>query len=233
MTSDVYICGCSFSTGFYRIKEEPKFAKNIPYPVLYCNKHGLTYTNLAFESASNYAIAKQVEYAISQKPKLILVNLTSTFRFDFTLPGLRLNGIPRLADIVYNDSINPIAPADKQAIYSMSFSSIVHRLQDRVFNDYVVKYADPLLVADQDKFIVAGMYAALEKSGINHAIINFVYDFASVLPKETFYIDWGNITKKFPIKSDPNHFNDKGHEFLTNMVDLIVKLPNQVDKKQE
>lgn len=224
---DAYICGCSFSTGYYRAskQENPVLgAYNTPYPELYCIKNNLTFKNISLNGASNYAIAKQVQYAITQKPKLILVNLTTTHRFDFTYPDNRLENRPTIADVVYRDlGHNPVAPDKKQSIMSMPFHTVLRVLDDRVFNEFVVTYTDPYLLADYDRLILAGMFAELEKSQIPNIVVNFSPDFEVGSPDNVHHFIYPKMIKGFPVDTDPNHFNSDGHKVLANAIDPMPK----------
>lgn len=168
MSTDAYICGCSFSTGFYKSGYEKSTNKltpgyNEPYTELFCRIKKLSYKNIAFNGASNYAICKQIEYAITQNPKLILINFTTPWRMDWTDPNTRLKRVPTLADVVYNDKPHPTSDANHH-IRSLPISTYISlKNPDPVYVHFLSEYADPVLQADKDRLLITGMLSLLEK----------------------------------------------------------------------
>lgn len=219
MTVDAYICGCSFSTGFYKKNEKPLVPEyNNPYPEMYCRVKKLSYSNLAFNGASNYAICKQIEYAVTQNPKLILINFTTPWRIDWTNPDSRLTHVPTLADVVYNDKPHVITDANHH-IRSLPISSYVSsESPDPVFVDYVSEYVDPVIQADKDRLMILGILSTLEKTKIPYIAINFAEEIVMDLAPEVHKISWRYMAKEFPVDTDPGHFNQLGHNYLTRKI---------------
>lgn len=223
MSIDVYICGCSFSTGFYKSGYEKSTNKlipgyNEPYTELFCRIKKLSYKNIAFNGASNYAICKQIEYAITQNPKLILINFTTPWRMDWTDPDTRLTHVPTLADIVYNDKPHVI-PEARHHIRSLPISSYMYSKNiDPIVVNYVAEYVDPVLQADKDKLLITGMLSILEKTKIPYIIVNFAEEIAIPSVPDLDNISWRYISKEFPVDTDPAHFNQAGHVYLSRKI---------------
>lgn len=229
MNSDVYICGCSFSTGFYFKNKEPLIpGKNTPYPEILCKLRLWSYTNLAFNGASNYAIAKQVEYAITMHPKLIMVNITTPMRMDWTIPGYRLTQAPTLKDIVFNDvPEHPLKP-EGSSIRSLPISSYIAKgTPDRIFVEYVSEYVDPYLKADSDRLLVLGMLSLLEKSGIPFIVVNFSKEIGGNIFPGIHDMPWQEVSSKFPINTDAAHFNHLGHLHIATKLTTLCPLPKR------
>ena len=213
MNSDVYICGCSFSTGFYVKSRKPLIrGKNTPYPEIFCKILNRSYTNLAFAGASNYAIAKQVEYAITLHPKLIIVNVTTPMRFDVASPAYRLTQAPTLKDIVFNDvPEHPLKPTGS-SIRSMPISSFIAMGNpDRIFVEYVSEYVDPYLKADSDRLLVLGMVSLLTNSGIPFIVVNFSEEIGQNIFPGIHDMSCNELVDNFSISTDEAHFNQLGH----------------------
>lgn len=226
---DVYICGCSFSTGFYKKSINPLVAgRNAPYAELFCFRKIWSYVNLAFNGASNYAIAKQVEYAITRHPKLIIVNITTPMRIDWTPPQYRLTRKPTLADIVYNDvPVHPLKPAGS-GVRSLPISTYLSLGNpSRVFVDYMTEFVDPQLKADTDRLIVLGMFSLLKESGIPFIAVNFSEELGQNLIPDIHDITWRDLATRFPVATDSTHFNQAGHMYMSKL--LETSLPKLVD----
>lgn len=228
MKPDVYICGCSFSTGFYKKNVNPLVpGKNNPYPEIFCNLKHLSYINLAFNGASNYAIAKQVEYAISMHPKLIVLNITTPMRIDWTRPEYRLTYPPTIKDIVYNDVLtHPLNP-EGSAIRSMPISTyLALGNPDRIFVDYMYEYVDPRIKADSDRLLILGMVSLLTKSNIPFIAVNFAKEIGRDVFPEVYDVFWQDMRDKFTISTDDAHFNQTGHVYLAKKLETRFSLPN-------
>ena len=219
MKPDVYICGCSFSTGAYCTDTQVEY--NTPYPELYCIDNGLSFMNVAFNGSSNYGIAKQVEYAIKQQPKLILVNVTTPLRFDWTTPEARLKDLPTLANFVFNNRENTIEPEIVKCVHSSALLTLVDGNKNRVLTEYVATFIDPWLKSDIDRLMILGMINQLKSSRIPYKVVNFNDDYVFSMPHILQYT-YKFFTKHFPIASDPNHFNADGHSMLSKLLSSTI-----------
>jgi hypothetical protein len=227
MNSDVYICGCSFSTGFYAKSRKPLIrGKNTPYPEIFCKILNRSYTNLAFNGASNYAIAKQVEYAITLHPKLIIVNVTTPMRIDWTRPEYRLTQAPTLKDIVFNDvPEHPLKPTGS-SIRSLPISSFIAMGNpDRIFIEYVTEYVDPYIKADSDRLLVLGMLSLLTNSGIPFIVVNFSEEIGQNIFPGIHDMSWKELADNFSISTDEAHFNQVGHLHIATKLVASFSLP--------
>jgi hypothetical protein len=225
MSVDAYICGCSFSTGYYRSNDNPhEDGYHQPYFEFFCNAKNLSFTNLAFNGASNYAIIKQAQYAIRKRPKIILINLTTEFRFDYTDPDFCLVDRPALKDFIFNTrKENPANEGNTPCIHSLPFSSIVLK-NDRVFNEFVATYDDLYIRADYFRLMLSGMFRELEESGIPHVIVNHSPAYIEGFSKKIFHYDSADMVSKFPEPKDPKHWNSNGHKYIGKLLELNVKV---------
>lgn len=224
MKPDVYICGCSFSTGAYCTDTHVEY--NTPYPELFCIDKTLSFENIAFNGSSNYGIAKQVEYAIKQQPKLILVNVTTSLRFDWTIPESRLEDLPTLANFVFNNKLNTLEPDTEKCVHSSSLITLVNGNKNRILTEYVATFVDPWLKSDMDRLIILGMIHQLKVSKIPYQIVNFNSDYTFSAPYVLEY-PYSVFTKNFPVATDPNHFNSAGHLALSKV--LLSTIPKTID----
>ena len=117
---------------------------------------------------------------------------------------------------------HPISSERQPKILSMPFFTIEAMLKDRVFNEYVITYVDPYVQADYNRLMLLGMFSILERSGIPHYIVNFSPDFTVGFSKAMLHHDWNDMVEKFPIETDPNHFNQDGHNVLAGILDRHV-----------
>ena len=95
---NLVICGDSFNYGIGCSDLATQ-----PFGVLVANHFDLNLIRLARGSASNYSIHLQAEFAVTLKPKLVIIGTTSTDRFEWVSEGKELNKTPTLYDVCYHN----------------------------------------------------------------------------------------------------------------------------------
>jgi len=220
MKPDVYICGCSFSSGFYRKESNPFVAGQfIPYPEIFCSIKELTFVNLSFPGASNYAITKQVEFAITQKPKLIIVNLTTSGRLDWTHSNKRLAAAPTLRDITYNQSSDHPLLNASNTILSMPIATMINEDNvDSIVAEYIAEYIDIRLLSDKDRLLILGMFSLLDGSTIPYLAVNFSKKLGKKIRPEVYDVSLLSLINNYPIPTDDCHFNQLGHQYIAQLL---------------
>ena len=229
-------CGCSFTYGYASgnilIPSKDNIVKhsrsNLPsriedYVTKLSNHLGTESVNLAIPGASNYAIAKQIEYAITLDPSLVIIGTTTPLRIDFSFPEKNLGIHPTISDFDYSKyESKKFIPNYKKNIISTPILSLPDRfVYDKRFveiYDYHVMYTNENLKKDQDRFMLLGAFTLLNNKNIPYICV----DFTDLMIKDdtvnVIAYDWRELCKRFPSKNDTLHFNEDGHSFLANEI---------------
>jgi len=227
----IIACGDSVTHGYYlenSYYDDNHVVKcNKSYPELVAEELGAILTHLAKPGASNYCIAKQLDHAFTLKPDFIIIGLTTSHRFDYTIDMFPekywKDNIPRIVDFAYSNHGKSTETNEKGVIDSQPFSTIERRPELREFADYILKYVDEDIKRDQDRHIVMGMLWKLAKTKIPYVMIDWtnlvLYDYKS--PSVIKELNWKEFRDKYP--SDGVHFNQEGHEVAARRINSFIK----------
>lgn len=224
-------CGCSWTHGFYWKDSNINFSsRNKSYTQILAEKLSGDAINISMPGASNYGIAKQVEYAISHKPDLIVFNTTMDTRIDLIKAnaGDFVQGTPTIRDFVYGRYKNSHILNENEIIYSRSFNFFVSGIPilnqiddiDRL-TEFILtydKYVNSEMRRDQNRFTVMGTLSLLERSKIPYICV----DLNNVLPlgynDNIINLHYTELVSKYNIPEDEYHFNQEGHKFVSDLI---------------
>jgi len=234
MNKLIIATGCSFSNGFVDRNTVQK-----SYGELLSHRLGYDFINQSQGGASNYHIAKQIEYAIGLNPSLIIVGATTHKRVDTYLKSDdKLGHRPTLSDFNYGTEATPPHTLDSGMIVSRSYYFFSDQMEsnkdinEKEFNynkqiyDFLIMQTRKELDLDRDKFILLGACSLLEKNHIPYVIVDFGKVFrdddhrpnASIL---SYY--WIPFEERFPGR-DGIHFNQQGQQFLCDELEKVYAL---------
>lgn len=213
---DLYICGCSHSTGFYWKSENPYVpGNNIPYSVLLAKKFSLNPVMLAHPGASNYFIVKQIEFAIEQGAEYIIFNTTQPLRFDWVTNGSSLISKPVYENFICARNANN----NNAKIKSASYASIIGHMKDEVdLGKFITMYMDPEIKLDQDKWMFRGIISTLEKTNIRYLSVDCTDDKFFDFDFDIDGKSWQEIKINNYSITDKNHMSQKGHEVFSEFI---------------
>lgn len=227
-------CGCSFTYGYVSdVVDIPINGKNYKYNstsriedyVTKLSTHmGAEAINLARPGASNYAITKQIEYAITLDPALVIIGVTIPLRIDFSFLETDFKNQPTINDFDYSRCDNKeFIGSFKENIVSMPITSLPERIvYDKRYAEifeYHSIYTNRSIRQDQDRFMLLGAFSLLNSKNIPYICVDFAELF--IRPDEIVnYIscDWREIVNRFPLKNDKSHFNEDGHSFISDEI---------------
>ncbi len=229
-------CGCSFTYGYanssIEIVTKDKLSKNsknsLPskvedYVVKLSNQLGAEAINLARPGASNYAIAKQVEYAITLDPSLVIIGTTTPLRIDLSFPERKLSSTPTINDFDYSKyESKKFISNYKENIVSIPIICLPDRfVYDKRFVEifeYHTTYTNEYLKKDQDRFMLLGAFNLLKNKNIPYICVDFTELLSHGDTVNHIAYDWRELCKQFSLKNDPHHFNEDGHSFLASEI---------------
>ena len=220
-------CGCSFTYGYAKVRVDNS-GRLIParvedYVTKVANRLGSESINLSRPGASIYAIVKQIEYAITLDPSLVIIGTTTPLRVDFSFPETKLNRCPTINDFDYgNYETKKFIGSYKRNIISTPIMLLLENLpQDKRFDEifkYHSTYTNEFLKKDQDRFMLLGAFSLLNKKNIPYICV----DFAELINQDdavnSISYDWRGLNDQFPSSHDSVHFSEDGHEFLANEI---------------
>jgi hypothetical protein len=223
------ICGCSFS---FPMQEGEQ--SQVPYGILVSKHLGYDPILLSKPGASNYHIAKQVEFSLNFKPELVIIGTTTPLRFDFPTDKLKQN--PSLLDFNYEEYSNNTFTFSKGSIISRSLLWFENRLKEeknfflkkkyKDIIDFYANYIDFDLKKDQDRLMLLGSINKLIEKNINFFIIDFS-DIFSYKNKAMFLsLFYKKLNEHFP-HSDGIHFSQEGHNYISNLVLKKLAIDNE------
>ena len=234
----IIACGCSWTHGFYwKDREHKVFDTFKNYPSLYGEKHGYDVINLSLPGASTYAIAKQVEYAISLQPDLVMFNTTTNDRIDLKKSADIVfdNYVPSFKDFLYGIFANKHTAMCNDNIETGSFSTFLPNLSPlKNINDknknaiakFIVmydQYIDSAMRRDQNRLLVIGILSLLKYSGIPYVCVDLIDIVSADYIEPVIKIHCDELIRKFPVASDSLHFNQDGHAYITDQLENFVK----------
>jgi hypothetical protein len=217
MKKKLVACGDSFT---YGLRIDVSHTPYKSYAEIVSEKLDYEFTNLATPAVSNYAIAKQVEHAISLKADLVTIGLTLPSRFDYVYNGTLLN-TPTFSD--FNSDVNKL---ENNKIHSRGIYWWA-TLADRDVGDFksvcttvrdYLTHIDLKLKADQDKLIILGACMQLEQHAIPYVILDFGNVWTTTPNIKSISCYWETMAKDYPVEGDPRHFNQLGHQYLSDQV---------------
>ena len=154
----IICCGDSF---FSLDKQWP----NTHFSELLVQKLNASLENYAKLGASNFTIALQLEYAITQNPDLIIVGFTSVDRIEIPFDRYRIpDGI---LNIKY-DTNNKLPSFYNDRSTTVLSNSFPNLKQTDAVKLYISELYDPELKRQHDFFIISGLLRKLEKLDIRY-----------------------------------------------------------------
>lgn len=211
MSKKIIACGCSFTHGFYHeFKNDeliPKINKN--YIQFLEESIGNNILNLSDPGVSNYCIIKQVEYAVSLKPDLIIFNTTLTNRID--IAEKRLKHQPTFQDFISN------LGQSEGSIRSITFLTLQRFIKKGEFYKklfgYYVEYVNEYISEDQQKLMIWGIIKKLDDLKIKYLILDFANLLSSVnRPEIIKKFNHKDMKNKYPNNDTDSHWNEQGHQ---------------------
>lgn len=225
--SKIVACGCSFTYDLEINKD-----KLVSYPTIIGKKLNTEIINLSKPGASNYSIAKQIEYSLQFDPDLIIIGLTTTNRIEWKIDkNFKFDNYPTYESwmhpmdkftLQYNKKLSP----NYGKLSSNSIIYFNNKDDEKIFKNFfnfIINYNDIFIQKDKDYFIILGICSLLEKNNIKYLII----DFDENKIQDSIKISWKFLKEKFPWV-DGLHFNQSGHEYIANIVieNLLKKFKN-------
>jgi hypothetical protein len=226
-------CGCSFTYGYVRIGvANPVHGKNSEFTIPsriedYVTKLstyiGAEAINLARPGASNYAIAKQIEYAITLNPSLVIIGATTPSRVDFSFLETDFKNHPTINDFDYSKCDNKkFIGSYKENIVSMPIVNLLERVvYDKRFAEifeYHSTYTNQFIKKDQDRLTLLGAFSLLSSKNIPYICVDFAELFRPDDIANYISFDWRGVNNRFPSKHDKHHFNEDGHSFISDEI---------------
>lgn len=228
--------GCSFSNG---IVDKNTIDIQGSYGKLLSERLKYDFINLSQGGASNYHIAKQIEYAIGLNPSLVTVGATTHKRIDTYLKSDdKLEHRPTLRDFNYGSEAMPPHTLNSGMLVSRSYYFFNDQMEstkvtdEKEFNynkeiyDFLAMTTRKELDLDRDKFILLGACSLLEKHHIPYIIV----DFGGVFREDDFRPsspilshNWKQLEQQFP-GQDGIHVNQLGQQFLCDELEKVFAL---------
>ena len=228
-------CGCSFTYGSGPSDESFMLGKVKNYSEFLQELTSSELENFAFPGCSNYGIIKQIEHAVEKQPDLILFNTTTSMRYEIIRPDKCVQGEPHFRDF---SSINNIGGTVTSAHYTIIQSMLSGRQHnpdifnsrwnwgkfsehqyEEIFN-YLIKYQDVSVKIDQDKLMLNGAIAELNRTGIPFVVIDTV----GLIHEDCTSIDlpWQEYVSQYPFAQDQWHWNEQGHLALARRIQKLL-----------
>lgn len=249
MKKHIFVCGNSFSNGMYVEKENMRgeydyddmiLKYHRPWIEFIAEELDIEYTSLARPIASNYYVCKQIEYAIKQKPDLVIASFSSVRHIDFTTKDKRLTSLPTLENLVYNEKTfakgytNPTnSSEEEQSVQCLRYPNLERYAQTtnpeyKTVVEYIRQFNDYLLKMDQEKLMILGAIEQLHMSNTKFLIVDLISRTDNMDrikdPKTLADTNVMNIVdvdpyislpldfrKQYPNPTDDFHFNQEGN----------------------
>ena len=220
-------CGCSFTYGYAKVRVDNSarliHARVEDYVTKVANRLGSESINLSRPGASIYAIVKQIEYAITLDPSLVIIGTTTPLRVDFSFPETKLNERPRINDFDYDKyETKKFIGSYKKNIISMPINNLLENArQDKRLHEiykYNATYTNEFIKKDQDRLMLLGAFSLLNRKNIPYICVDFVELIDQDNAVNSISCDWRELNKRFPLKHEMHHFSEDGHEFLANEI---------------
>jgi len=236
---NIVACGDSVTHGYYLendYHDETHIVKsNQGYPEIVAETLGASIVNLSKPGASNYCIAKQLDYAFTLQPDFIIIGLTTGMRFDYTTDIFAdkhwKDNIPTIQDFDYRNHSRSEHTNNHGLIESQPLSSIetYHDRKDLV--NYIAKYIDIDIKRDQDRHIIMGMLWKLAVKKIPYVIVDWtemiLYEYTSrAVIRDLKLSEYRNL---YPC-ADGVHFNQEGHRAAAARINRFITAFFQLNK---
>jgi hypothetical protein len=187
--------------------------------------------NLSMPGASNYFIGKQVEWAIEQRPDLIVFAITTPLRFEYAAPDDNAGVRPTLHDFNFSTYTNPDTEQFKgkirSGVYKTFINGWVREVDQEEITLCLTKYlGNTGLNIDKERFQIMGTFAILEKSKIPYVCVDYGgriftpeelsdYNALSYVPR--FLLD------TYPLEGDFIHYNEDGHKHIAEQIKQLIE----------
>jgi len=209
----IIACGCSITHGYFEGPDK-KAAYLKSYPEVLAERYNHEIINLAKPGSSNYLIAKQIELAMSLQPDFLIVGFTSPYRFDYreTNESEPQCKRPSLSDWDYK-AMSKSQHTGPGGIYNTNPVPRIQRTPHKQeFLEFILKYVDPDITADKERYTILGMLTKLKNSGIPFVGIDWmkVLDEAEIPDNVCRTHDWVEYGKKYG-NDGGGHFGPDGH----------------------
>lgn len=242
MTNKILVlCGDSVSAGLYlNANEYPKtkvledmsnyFAKLTSYGHKLAKILNYKLHDLSLPGATNYLIAKQLEYALTLNPTLIIFNTTSPMRLEldsrkiYNVNDININvSVPNLLDFSYkwwNDSTGLNFSDDIKTITDIRVHLLAKHDKKNYesVSNFLMQYPNGRIRKDQSKMFLLSAIAKIEKKNIPYVCCDFneLFDSADDVNLLNFKIK--ELCRNYPIKNDRYHFNESGHDCVVQKI---------------
>lgn len=215
--------------GMYVESYVVKFNKYINYDLL----------NLAQRGASNYHIAKQIEYIITERlnPDLVVICTGPSHRIsdEILFSTTTLVDRPHIKNFEVVDGESPPYKVGPVNLVSRTYKFFLQQMKkfedeknwkeyehNKIIYDYIIKLVNKnVLRADQDMYLMLGACTLLEKANIKHILIDYagLFEERKFLPKcPVLHYKWYDLKLGYPTPNtveDDIHFNEDGHTFIS------------------
>lgn len=222
----IVACGCSHSYGF--ISRQSVFYKkgscNKDYNTIFAEEIDAELVHLGKPGATNYMIAKQIEYSLKYNPELVIFNITGPLRVSIILDKIhRLTDIPTLEQFDYDEYTNQHTRLFEPRIKTVPRTTLnmakITNPEHQIIVDYWNRYADQYLLLDQDLMMIDSALSKLSSNNIpyiccNFSDMNISNNVKNILPIPRLR----DILKEFSIEDDPFHFSQQGHAHIANEI---------------
>lgn len=206
-------CGCSITHGYYVINNQSAYLT--AYPEVFAHKHNHEIINLAKPGSSNYFIAKQIEFAVTLNPDLLVVGFTSPYRFDYHERDTEhLNRRPTIKDWEYKSMGKTKYTNETGILNSNPIPRLVTFPHKKEFVEYSLKYVDPSMSADKERYVILGMLKKLDSFNIPYVCIDWlnVLDYDETPNNVCRIMSWKTYGDRFG-NDGGGHFNQQGHDY--------------------
>lgn len=231
MSKKFITCGCSHSVGINQINENSSVnIKNYSnYIEELTNFSYIQKENISLWGGSNYSIVKQIEYAISLNPDVIIFNTTTPRRYDFTKnfdKRSTIDNLPTILDFNYpNNKLSKLKFKNK--IQTLSIRRLEANSKEN-FNfkkifDYLITYEDEMINLDKNILFFKSIFYSLEKSNIPFVCLDFGEILNNFYHSSIINISWKYMYDLFRLDNF-GHFNEQGHKIIAEQI--ISKLKN-------
>lgn len=226
----IVACGDSVTHGYYLTGSytgnQGEVKCSTAYPEIVAEHHGADIVNLAKPGASNYCIAKQLDYAFTLNPDFIIIGLTTGLRFDYTTEMFAenkwVNNIPTIQDFTYRNHSKSDHTNDRGIIESQPLSSLETYPDKKDLVEYIAKYIDPDIKRDQDRHIIMGMLWKLAVKKIPYVIVDWTEMVLLEYTSRTVIKDLKLSEFRDLYPSDGVHFNQEGHNVAAARINKFI-----------
>ena len=111
----------------------------------------------------------------------------------------------------------------KEAKDSMEKFDIESRKKFTNVYNFLCENTNMLVKEDQDRLILLGSLFLLKKFNIPFVVVDFSDIFLKT-DMDFLEMNYAILSKKYPLKHDPYHFNSDGHVFLSNEILKYINL---------